>query len=387
VGVPDVSAESQSGGVHSRARGHARVIFIDLARALAAVFMLYGHTVSALLAPRYQTGTWFDIWVFQRGLTSSLFLLLSGFAFSIATGRHWGRHGQMSAAVIRRVRRFALFIVLGYALHFPVARFVDLSYATPERWRSFLAVDVLQLIGATFIGVQFLVMLTRSRRAFGWTALALAVIAVVATPWFWSVDWTARVPLPVAAYLSPSAGSQFPLFPWAAYVLLGAALGQWYLKWGTARLDWYANVALFAPGLGLVTLAFVVSWVGGQGAWESIPNQVALRMGASLMLLALIARASQRITRLPHVFGAVAQETLLIYFVHLCIVYGSVWNRGMAQAYGPTLGPGQTVLIVLFLLAAMGGLALYWNWWKHTRPRAARWTALAIGGFLVYRLF
>jgi uncharacterized membrane protein len=80
VGVPDVTSESQSGGVHSR-----RVIFIDLARALAAVFMLYGHTVSALLAPRYQTGTWFEIWVFQRGLTSTLFLLLSGFAFSIAT--------------------------------------------------------------------------------------------------------------------------------------------------------------------------------------------------------------------------------------------------------------------------------------------------------------
>ena len=36
--MPDVSSESQSGGVHSR-----RVIFIDLARALAAVFMLYGH--------------------------------------------------------------------------------------------------------------------------------------------------------------------------------------------------------------------------------------------------------------------------------------------------------------------------------------------------------
>ena len=92
--MPDVSAESQSGGVHSR-----RVIFIDLARALAAVFMLYGHTVSALLAPRYQTGTWFDIWVFQRGLTSSLFLLLSGFAFSIATGRHWSSHAQVSPAV------------------------------------------------------------------------------------------------------------------------------------------------------------------------------------------------------------------------------------------------------------------------------------------------
>jgi uncharacterized membrane protein len=379
--VPDVSTESQSGGVHSR-----RVIFIDLARALAAVFMLYGHTVSALLHPRYQTGTWFDIWLFQRGLTSTLFLLLSGFAFSIATGRHWSSHGQRSPAVLRRIRRFSLFILLGYALHFPVARFADLAFATPERWRSFLAVDVLQLIGATFIGVQILVMLTRSRRVFGWTSLAVAVAVILLTPWFWRVDWTSRLPLSIAAYLSPSSGSQFPLFPWSAYVLLGAALGQWYLRWGTARLDWYANVALFAPGLALVTLAFLVDGILGTQAWESVPNQVALRMGASLVLLALVARGSQHITRLPHIFGAVAQETLLIYFVHLCIVYGSVWNRGLAQVYGPTLGPGQTVVFVVTLLTAMFGLALYWNWWKHTRPRVARWTALVVGGLLVYRL-
>jgi acyltransferase len=383
--VPDVSSQSPSGGVHSR-----RVIFIDLARALAAVFMLYGHTVSALLAPRYQSGTWFDIWVFQRGLTSSLFLLLSGFAFSIATGRHWSSHGQLSPAVFKRLRRFTLFVILGYALHFPVARFVDLPLATSERWRSFLAVDVLQLIGATFLGIQLLVMLTRSRRLFGWTAVVLALAVVLATPLFWGIDWTMHLPLSMAAYLSPSAGSQFPLFPWAAYVLLGAALGQWYLKWGTARLDWYANVALFAPGLALVTLTFLVdalpTSVVGIGAWDSVPNQVALRMGASLMLLALVARASQRITRLPHVFGAVAQETLLIYFVHLCIVYGSVWNRGLMQAFGPTLAPGRTAVVVVVLLAAMGGLALYWNWWKHTRPRLARWTALAVGGVLLYRL-
>jgi uncharacterized membrane protein len=380
-----VSPQAPPGGVHAH-----RVIFIDLARALAAVFMLYGHTVSALLDPRYQTGTWFDIWVFQRGLTSSLFLLLSGFAFSIATGRHWTSHGHLSPAVFRRLRRFSLFIVLGYALHFPAQRFVYLPYATPEQWRSFLAVDVLQLIGVSFVGVQALVMAARSRHVFGWLAFASAFAAVLITPLFWRIEWIRFLPLWMAAYFSPVWGSQFPLFPWCAYVLVGAALGQLYVRMGAARLDWYANVALFAPGLAMVAIAFVVGALPaslvGQEAWDAVPNQVSLRMGASLMLLALIARASQRITRLPHVFGAVAQETLLIYFVHLCVVYGSVWNRGFAQVYGPTLGPWQTFACVVFLLAAMGGLALYWNWWKHTRPRAARWTALAAGGLLLYRL-
>ena len=100
-----------TGGPHAH-----RVIFIDLGRFLALVFMLYGHTVSALLAPDYQVGLWFQIWQFQRGLTSSLFLLLGGFAFSVATTRHWASHIRWSPAIVKRVRRFGLFILLGYAL-------------------------------------------------------------------------------------------------------------------------------------------------------------------------------------------------------------------------------------------------------------------------------
>src|SRR5688572_23886709 len=92
--------------------------------------MLYGHTVDALLAPGYQVGIWYDVWLFQRGLTSSLFLLLSGFAFSIATTRHWNSHLRLSDTVVKRLRRFGLLILLGYGLHFPVARFVLMSTAT-----------------------------------------------------------------------------------------------------------------------------------------------------------------------------------------------------------------------------------------------------------------
>ena len=54
-----------------------------------------------------------------------------------------------------------------------------------------------------------------------------------------------------------------------------------------------------------------------------------VRIGACLILLAIMAHASRGISRLPHVFGAVAQESLLVYVVHLCIVYGSTWNVGL----------------------------------------------------------
>ena len=51
--------------------------------------------------------------------------------------------------------------------------------ATEARWRMFFAVDVLQLIGVTFIGVQVLVLLVPSRRAFTVTTLTLAAVLVV----------------------------------------------------------------------------------------------------------------------------------------------------------------------------------------------------------------
>jgi uncharacterized membrane protein len=373
------------------AGAHAhRVIFIDLGRFLALVFMLYGHTVSALLAPDYQHGTWFDLWQFQRGLTSSLFLLLSGFAFSVATSRHWGSHQRVSPAVFRRARRFGLFILLGYALHFPVPSIRMLPAATADQWRSFLAVDVLQLIGVTFLGVQGLVLLTRSRRVFTIAAFVLALAILAWTHTVWAVDWSRLIPPALAAYLSQASGSLFPLFPWATYVLFGAGLGQIYVGWGAAHLSRYAAFVLLVPGAAMLMWGWALLSTDGASwssdPWNFMPIQVPIRIGTCLIILAAIAVASKRLSHLPRLFAAVAQETLPIYFVHLCIVYGSIWNSGLAQAFGAVLNPVETLAMVLLLLAAMAALGWYWHWVKHARPRLARWTTAAVAAVLIGRL-
>ena len=373
------------GGAHAH-----RVIFIDLGRFLALVFMLYGHTVSALLAPQYLRGTWFDVWNFQRGLTSSLFLLLSGFAFSVATSRRWGVHQTFSPAVFKRIRRFALFLLLGYAIHFPVTRFRHLATLSDEQWRSFFQVDVLQLIGATFLIVQVLVMVSRSRRVFTVLVFVLGAAGLAVTHTVWVIDWWALLPAWLAAYLSPERGSLFPLFPWATYVLFGAGLGQIYVGWGAAHLSRFAALGLFLPGVVLSCigwgLAAVENAPWGPDAWNFMPIQMAIRVGACLIILAAIAGASQRITRLPRFFAAVAQETLLIYFVHLCIVYGSIWNNGLAVYFAASLGPMATLLCVLLVLSSMAALGWSWHWVKHANPRLSQWITAGVAALLVIQL-
>ncbi len=368
-----------------------RVIFIDLARALAVFLMVQGHTLNAVLAPAYRQGWVYDAWLFQRGLTSCLFLLLSGFAFSVATSRRWQTPAAQPARVWRRVRRFAGFVALGYALHFPVHSVAALATATSERWRTFLVVDVLQVIGVTFLLVQGLVMLARTRRAFAMATLVLCVAVVAATPFAWRTDWLRVVPLPLAAYLSPATGSLFPLFPWAAYILLGAALGQLYARWGASDLGAF-TARVLVPAGGAMLAASAIGYrlpfapFGPTDPWTTSPNQFLLRAGTVLLLLGAMAFVSRRISRLPHLFGAVAQESLLVYFVHNCLVYGSIWNDGLWQRYGRTLAPPAAMAMVGLLVVAMIGLAYQWNWCKHARPRAARVLAGSALAWLAWRL-
>ena len=352
--------------------------------------MIAGHTSSALLDTAYRSSEWFNVWQFQRGLTSALFLLLSGFAFSVATARHWSTHLSPSAGVLKRLRRFGLFILLGYALHFPAGHFSDMVVATDAQWRAFLAVDVLQLIGATFVVIQLLVMTVRSRRAFTVAAFVMAAAIIAAAPAVWRADWSGALPLSMSSYLSSSTGSQFPLFPWAAFVLLGAGVGQLYARWGAAHLRAFANWGMLVPGGFLMAVASKMSVgpaaMAGVEQWNWLPGQLLLRTGVCLVVLGLVAHLSDRIGQLPHVFGAVAQESLVVYFVHLCIVYGSVWNRGLYQFYGEALSPFATLLLVVAVIVPMIALAWHWNVLKHTRPKVARRVSIAMGVVLVARL-
>jgi hypothetical protein len=283
----------------------------------------------------------------------------------------------LSPAVIKRIRRFALFVLLGYALHFPVGNVAELAGLPAERWQSFFAVDVLQLIGSMFILIQVLVMASRSRRVFMGVSFVLAVLTIALTPMVWRYPWADVLPLPFAAYLSPASGSQFPLFPFAGAVLIGAAAGQLYARWGASHLVAFANRVLLGAGTALTVAALYARAAGvdafGPGPGRGIPGEFMLRTGVSLVILGIIAHLSQRMSRMPHAIGAVAQESLLIYFVHLCIVYGSVWNRGLVQRFGETLSPAQTLPPVLAIIGAMALLAWGWNRLKHTRHDVARW--------------
>ena len=368
----------------------SRVVFLDLARATAVLFMIQGHAVHELLDRVYEPNLGFQVWLFLRGLTSCMFLLLSGFSFSIASDRYWDEFRRPSRRLFRRLCRLVFFLVLGYLIQMPMGRFAHLQFANDERWRSFLQVDILQLVAGSLFLMQGLVIVLARRRHFAIGCAGVAGLIVLAAPAFWSRPLVGTVPLWLASYLSAETGSNFPLFPWGAFMFVGAALGMAWSRRGAERGLRHAAAVFAALGAPLLVFGFVAYLLpfrplGDIDIWRVGPSIFTTRLGSILILLGGFAFVSQSIQRLPWAIQALSQESLLIYVVHVAILYGSLWTPSLAHSLGRQ-DLAHTVAWITVLTLSMGALAWVWNQTKRHRPTLAYTFRFTVASALIWPL-
>lgn len=343
----------------------SRSATVDLARVLAILFMILGHTLDVLLAATYREGAVFSSWLFLRGLTAPTFLLLSGFCFAVSTARHSTSNRRPSGTFWRRLGRFAFFIALGYAMHLPGRTIQAFRMLDDEGWQRWFQVDVLQCIGVTLIFLQVTAVVSKTPRRFAITTFVVAVFIVGAAPSIWTANWSAYVPPSIAAYLSGHTGSLFPVFPWAGYAFLGAAAGAAWVDYQESGVP-VLRRAWPLLGLILILAGLFLEYGptnlhGATGLWAASPNLFLIRLGCVVLVLRVVGHIVKlfRVPTFP--VRSLAQESLTVYFLHVCILYGSVWNPGFRQWIGSTQSPLAAVGWGLVLVVSMMGLALAWN--------------------------
>jgi len=344
-----------------------RLLFVDAARAVAVLLMIQGHTIAVLLAPEYQASEVAKAWHFVRGLTSCTFFFLAGFSFAVATTRKWEEFRVPTWSLFRRLTRYLALLVFGYAMHLPGGSFAELSQGGREQWLAFVTVDVLQLIAMSLLFLQAATWLVRSRRGLGTVAAVAAVLVVLVTPVSWDAGSASSIPLAVAAYLSGTAGSLFPLFPWSAYVFFGAAAGSWYQE--KERVT-FSAARVLTVGIGMIAAAALIHAVpfspyGAVEFWTVSPNLFLVKGGATLIVLSAVIRITAGRSRLPRVVTALSRQALLVYVVHLMVLYHPDFGAATVQRAALRLGPVETAAAALCLIAAMSLLA----WLAHERRR------------------
>ncbi len=176
------------------------------------------------------------------------------------------------------------------------------------------------------------------------------------------VDWYRHIhPFP-AGYLYMGEGAKFPLLPNLVYILAGALLGK-YIAHNHNRINPSKfRLILISSGVILILiyelLNFLYHLSGNPfNILSKTTNMVYIRAGLVILIIYIILELSTKLNRLPKIIEVTGRYSLLIYVVHLFILYGSALNRGMAYYYSYSFNILESVisavgLIILMILLA-----------------------------------
>ncbi len=313
----------------------SRFYILDLVRLLAILTMIQGHTLYALVSPDINVFPW-NVWSFMRGLTAPVFLIVSGAVQIFANRRDDG--GKLLGMVIfRRTRWFLLLLAVGYAMCIPSELFHGPEHVSQAKWDLLFRVHILQLIGVTGLFYVAVMALTRSNGIFAIVSVAIAAGLIAATPFVHSLDAYAVMPKWAANYLGAPGhfgkDTLFPIFPFSAYMFLGAGLG-WIVKRAEPerRIALFIKTTLFAGFL--LAAAGAPAWIRSDSPafWCTNPWSVIFRTGLSLLAMTLVGLIYPLIQRLESFFARVGKKALHIFVAHLLILYGGPGFGGIVYS-------------------------------------------------------
>jgi len=371
----------------------SRVQFLDILRGVAVIIMVMGHSVDAVLSVEVRSSEWFRAYDSLRGFTAPIFLLLSGFAFSVVAERKWELYRKWNPVLVRRLARMLFLVVLGYALHLPFFSFNKLVHNTqPDELARMLQVDVLQSLAVSILVLQAVVAFSPSPAVYGRIAGGLAIGAAFVTPLFWGVDMAQVVTSPLAPYFNQREASLFPLFPNSAFLFAGAAVGQRYLLarncGGEERFFGRLAIGgLLAVVLSIALDRFPVGVYPPHDYWKANPGLILLRTGMVLAYVTLF----YYFRNIPAFFArrvaALGRSSLVVYVAHLLLVYGSAANSGLMQRVGQTLPPLAAFGVALCVLLSMVGLVSVWRYAQEQHTLPSRLVRIGLATSVLYMFF
>lgn len=445
-----ISTVSRSASGSARAGG-GRLRAIDATRGLAVLAMIEWHTADAWLDEGARRSAAFGWAELVGGLAAPAFVLLAGLSLALATPER-----PSLARTLVSVRRGAVLVVAGYGLRLyswsidhgallereargpAIAAALGLAMlasALSERerartvrgglalagvaslfaaWTALGAVapgsaaarlglsllsrlDVLHGIGGALIASALALHASarifhapRSRIA----ALAACAAAIAAlSPSLRGVPQSA-MPAWIAGWIAQGPGAAFPLLPWLAYALVGAALalasrarpagasGPWSLPHVARPERLFVGCAIVAViasdtrGAGTVLVARVPELV----SLVRLAFNVAAIVGAAAALAALLPRRDEHVAAAParsaigDALALLGRRSLIVYAAHLELAYGLA-GTPLRRALGLELWAIGAIALAVAMIALARAAERASRGASERSPRAVHATA------------
>lgn len=264
-----------------------------------------------------------------------------------------------------------------------------LNESSTAQWLSFSQCDILHCIAVGMLIIFLGRILIKSDRAYQWFLVGTGCIAVFVAPLIWDIDFYSIMPAMFAGYLDGKSHSLFPLFPWLGFLMFGAVTAFAFKKaQGTGKdREYFTRLSMIGTALVIVGSLLIEvpgTLTGLSVAVRANPMFFGSRLGIIFLLLTVCwLYAERRKTERSFVLD-VSRESLLVYTLHLVVIYSEYWNsKSLDHWYGGTLSVDECVLATLALILAMVVVAKVWSRIKQTSMPWARYISYATGIFLL----
>ena len=328
--------------------------YIDWLRGIAVLIMIEWHVVDAWTTDQSRTGNMFAALAMIGGLAAPLFLFLAGVAVPFAARSHLrkGRSIREAAWAVQK-RGWQVFLIAhAFRLH-------SYLWNLWGRWDGVFKPDILNILALGLVAAAWgWGRATTFKQRLVWLLLPAAIILLLAQPsrgWWWPT----LLHLRVEAYIRPNGWGQFAIFPWMAFVFVGAAVGEWI-----AQARPVEEESRFHRQLALVATATLVAGVVAifvpsplhTNFWTTSVAYFLIRVGAMTLALAgawllFSGRGAKREN--PIVFFG--QTSMFVYLVHVELAYGlfsAAWKKSLSI-------PEAAIAYVIFA-ALMWAAAKLW---------------------------
>jgi uncharacterized membrane protein len=335
--------------------------YIDWLRGLSVLVMIEAHTLDSWTRVADRHSTVYGRAMILAGFAAPAFLFLAGVSMALAGGSRLRRGKTAAEASALAVRRSLQIFALAFL--FRLQSWV-ISGGDPEQ--ALLKVDILNVMGLSMLAAAILWSLGRER----WDRLAWLIAGtsaiVMLTPIVRATPALAVLPDPVEWYIRPIPGrGTFTLFPWAGFLLAGAAVGLWLDAARTPSDERRVNIGLAVVGATLAVAGFAASFLPPLYAetnfWTTSPTFFALRLGILIVSLPL-AYAWNALWSGRSVLQEFGRASLFVYWIHVELVYG-VLSAPLHKRLTLTLA----LIVYALFSVAMFGLTKMKNriveWW------------------------
>lgn len=350
-----------------------RFTFIDLLKGWALLVMIEVHVVNAFIRPEITYAPWFSIVDFINGLVAPSFTFISGFAFILSSKSNLDEMRTFGKKFWKKLGRILLLFVVGYSLHMPEFSLRNIiNNASPESLKLWANSDVLQCIALSLLFMFISRLIIKSDKVYNRFLLIMAAGIPLASQFVWNVDFAKYLPLPIAAYFNEMNGSFFPVFPWMGFLFAGGYACTLYMKFREeGKEELFINRSMIYGIAAFAVSTIVLIFLRQNPGFQIKPNPLFFiqRLGLVFFALGLCWKYVNMFGEKSSFVTIVSRESLLIYFLHLQVIYRKIWNgHNLEYIIGHSFGIPEVIFATLILVTSMIAVGKIWGSFKQQFP-------------------